>query len=100
MICRFNAIYLRKSEPVTVGLPCRKKSNIQRHTGSEALHDELYIITDKDALNETLEKIRDVLASYARKQHRLKQNGIALKDKSLSPKKVAVKRLASTCKLA
>ena len=92
--------YLEKSEPVTVGLPCRKKSNIRRQCIQEvkSLHDELYIINDKDALNETLKKIRDVL-SYARK-HRPKENGIALKDKSLSPKKVAVKRLASTCKLA
>jgi hypothetical protein len=43
---------------------------------------------DKDALNETIKKIREVL-SYTR-QHRPKENGIALKDKSLSPKNVAV----------
>jgi hypothetical protein len=88
------------SEPVTVGLPCRKKSNIRRQCIQEvkSLHDELYIITDKDVLNETLKKIREAL-SYARK-HRPKENGIALKDKSLSPKKVTVKRSGSTCKLA
>ena len=55
----------------------------------KSLHDELYLLTDKDVLNTTLEKIREVLA-YARK-HRPKENGIALKDKSLSPKKIRIK---------
>jgi hypothetical protein len=47
------------------------------------------VATDKDVLNTTLKKIREVLA-YARK-HRPKENGIALKDKSLSPKKIRIK---------
>ena len=76
-----------KVEVAMVSLPCRKKGNIRRQCIQEVktLHDELYLLTDKDALNETLQKIREVLA-YARK-HRPKENGLLLKDKSLSPKK-------------
>lgn len=52
---------LGESNPVTVGLPCRKKFNIRKQCIQEvkSLHDELYVITDKDDLNETLKKIRE-----------------------------------------
>ena len=81
-----------KSRKATVSLPCRKKSNIRRQCIQEvkSLHDELYLITDRAVLNETLTKIREAL-KYAR-NHRPKESGIALKDKTLSPKKkIAVK---------
>ena len=50
-----------KSKPVPVGLPCRKKNNIQKQCIQEvkALHDQLYVITDKDVLTETHKKIRE-----------------------------------------
>ena len=89
-----------KNKPFRESLPCRKKSNIRMQCIQElkSLQDELYILTDKDVLNETLKKIREAL-NYAR-QHRPKENGITLKDKSLSPKKIKIKRLGGTCNLA
>ena len=81
-----------KGKPVTVSLPSRKKSNIRRQCIQEvkSLLDELYVITNKDVLQETLHKVRDVLR-YTRKHHP-KENGISLKDKSLSPKKTKALR--------
>ena len=76
-----------KGKSVTVSLPCTKKLNIRRQCIQEvkSLLDKLYVITNKDILQEALHKVRDVLR-YTRKHHP-KENGISLKDKSLSPKK-------------
>ena len=68
------------------------------YSGSEIPTSKLYILTDKDVLNKTLKKIREAL-NYAR-QHRPKENGITLKDKSLLPKKIKIKRLGGTCNMA
>ena len=82
-----------KNVKATVSLPCRKKSNIRGQCVQEvkSLHDELYLITDRAVLSEVLKKIRDV-RGHAR-NHRPKENGIALKDKSLSPKKTTVEKV-------
>ena len=56
----------------------------------KSLHDELYLITDKDVQSNTLAMIKNIL-NYTRENHP-SENGIALKDKSLSPKK------STTCK--
>ena len=81
-----------KGKPVTVSLPCRKKTNIRRQCIQEvnSLLDELYVITNKDVLQETLHKVSNILR-YTRKHHP-KENGISLKDKSLSPKKTKAPR--------
>ena len=52
-----------KNKPFRQSLPCRKKSNIRMQCIQEvkSLRDELYILTDKDVLNETLKKIREAL---------------------------------------
>ena len=76
-----------KSESMTVNLPSRKKSNIREQCikAVKTLHDELYIATDRDVLTKTLQMITDII-QYTRKHHP-SENGITLKNKSLSPKK-------------
>ena len=76
-----------KSKSIMVNLPCRKKYNIRKQCiqAVKTLHDELYIATDRDVLTKTLQMITDII-QYTRKHHP-SENGITLKNKSLSPKK-------------
>jgi hypothetical protein len=76
-----------RSDSAMASLPPRKRSNIRQQCVQtlKSLHDELYILTERDVLENTLKKITDVL-NYTRMCHR-RENGITLKDKSLSPKK-------------
>ena len=64
----FTSVEEGKSKPLTSPLPSRKKVNHRKQCIQKmnTLHDELYVITDKNVLNETLKKIREVL-SYTRK---------------------------------
>ena len=77
-----------KREPVTVNLPSRKRTNVRKLCiqAVKTLHDELYIATDKDVLHKTYKMITDII-DFTRKHHP-NQNGITLKDKSLSPEKL------------
>ena len=79
------------SSPVVQDLPYRRKSNIRRKCiqSLKSLQDELYILTDKNVLSKTLTMLNNII-SYARDNHPT-ENGLSLKDKSLSPKKCASK---------
>jgi hypothetical protein len=75
----------------TINLPSRKRANMRKQClqAVKTLHDELYIATDDDVLTKTLEMITDII-EYTRKHHP-SENGITMKDKSLSPKKMIKK---------
>ncbi len=90
-----------KSKPMTVNLPSRKRPNIRKQCiqAVKTLHDELYIATDDDVLTKTLQMITDII-DYTRKHHP-SENGITLKNKSLSPKKLKKKlKFKNICQLA
>ena len=74
-------------QPITSGLPHRRKGNIRKECiqSLKSLQDELYILTDKTVLANTLAMLNGVIA-YARK-NRPKENGMTLKDKSVSLRK-------------
>ena len=80
-----------ESFAVPVILPSRKRPNIRKRCiqAVKTLHDELYIATDDEVLTKTLKMITDIIV-YTRKHHP-SENGITLKDKSLSPKKIKKK---------
>ena len=77
-----------KREPMTVNLPSRKQTNVRKLCiqAVKTLHDELFIASDKDVLQKTYKMITDIIDFT--KKHHPNQNGITLKDKSLSPKKL------------
>ena len=57
------------------------------------IQDELYILDDEKVLDKTLEMLQEVI-QYTRKNHP-EENGISLKNKSLSPKKKQISKCRS-----
>ncbi|XP_046840157.1 uncharacterized protein LOC124434315 [Xenia sp. Carnegie-2017] len=75
-------------------LSYRRKSNIRKQCiqSLKSLQDELYVVTDRNVLSKALVMLDEIIA-YTRKNHP-NEEGVSLKDKSLSPKKQVIKTQA------
>ena len=86
------------SKKLTAGIRPSGKNGWLCHLVSllqQFLHDELHLITDRAVLNETLKK--DQRGSWICKESSTKKKtGIALKDKTLSPKKKIAMKVKRT----
>ena len=76
-------------------LPMRKKSEKSTLRSMcirslKMLHDQLYTLQDENALAHTEELINEIL--FYTQMHQTKSNELTLKDKTLSPKKIRIRR--------